>query len=128
MFDAVHLGNIHQATESLFVEDLSVGCEHPPKFEAEHGWESFTDFAVDRGLFASRQAVESRGLEDDRRTAVFSDAVHLATVERNDIAIQSFDISPRNERHAGPKCLASPSQHRLFLVVTEVIDIAGIHV
>src|ERR1039458_6881344 len=68
MLHSLDLRNVHQATERLFIENLTVRSEHASQFKCQHEGISPAHRLVDRGLVLRRLTMQARALEQDRLT------------------------------------------------------------
>src|SRR6266550_1806501 len=111
MLQSFYLRDRHQSTHHVIVENFAIRREHGSKLEREHLSESPTYFAIDSNFLAGLLTPEAHGLKDDRHTAVSNDLIHLPAVERNNITVETFDISTGDEAVTRTKDFARPTQY-----------------
>ena len=128
MLHALDLGNIHQATNGLFIKDFSIRREHRAQFKSQHVRISLTRGLIDRCFFFGRQTMQPRSLKQDRNAAGLNDRVHLLPVESDDVAGLIFDIGSGHKWHVFAQGFSGPSQHIPLFCLAQIVDIAGVHV
>src|SRR5437667_3630370 len=111
MFQSLQFGDIQKCTHCLVVEDLTIWRKHPSELETKNLLVTPTCRAVDSNLLARFSTVEPRSLKDDGHAATSNDLIYLAAVKRNNVAVQTFDVSAGNEGDAPAQSCVRPLQY-----------------
>jgi len=80
MFHPLQFGNIHQAPDSVSIENLAVRREHEPQFKTKHIRISAARRLIRRYFFSGCFSVQPRGLKQDGYAAHPDDRLHLLSV------------------------------------------------
>src|SRR6266536_5815850 len=111
MFQSFQFRDLHKSTYRLVVENFAVWREHWSELEGQHFRESATYCAIDSNLLVRLLTSEAHGLQDDRRTPLSYDLIHLPAVERNNITVEPFDIGAGDEAVIRTQDFARPTQY-----------------